>query len=135
VNTIEVKFTASSGKGAAGDIEIDEQFAKERIDAYKTMYADLECIGWYSVRGGPTCTGSREQDMPTAQDLVLHKNVVSKFCENALMLVLNPLSADALAKKRLPLFIYENKHVSDDLEQQKTSFVPIEYTLASSDSE
>jgi hypothetical protein len=65
VNTIEIKYKALTAKGATGDIEIDESFAKERIDAYKIMYADLECIGWYSVRGGPTCTGSREQDMPT----------------------------------------------------------------------
>ena len=66
VNTIEVKYTAQTPKGAAGNIEIDESFAKERIEAYKTMYADLECIGWYSVRGGPSCTGKKEFDNPTA---------------------------------------------------------------------
>lgn len=51
------------------------------------------------------------------------------------MLIMNPLSTEAQGKKRLPLFIYESKQASDDLEQQKTSFVPIEFTLASSDSE
>lgn len=50
--------------GSAGEIEIDEDFAKQRIDAYKTMYGDLECIGWYSVRSGPSCTGSAQSDLP-----------------------------------------------------------------------
>lgn len=132
-----MKYTALTPKGAAGNIEIDESFAKERIEAYKTMYADLECIGWYSVRGGPSCTGKKEFDNPTAQDLELHKSVISKLCENALMLVMNPLSTEAQDKKRLPLFIYEMTQTQEDLEKKtgKTSFVPIEFTLASSDSE
>jgi COP9 signalosome complex subunit 6 len=107
VNTIEIKYEVTGLKGAAGDIQIDESFAKERIDAYKTMYADLECIGWYSVRGGPQCTGAKDQDAPTAQDLAIHKSVISKLCENALMLIMNPLSLEARDAKRLPLFIYE----------------------------
>jgi hypothetical protein len=65
VNTIEIKFELNSVKETTSDIEIDESFAKERIDAYKTMYADLECIGWYSVREGPSVTGSKDCDFPT----------------------------------------------------------------------
>ena len=53
------------------------------------------------------------------------------------MLVMNPLSTEAQDKKRLPLFIYEMTQTQEDLEKKtgKTSFVPIEFTLASSDSE
>jgi len=29
--------------------EIDVQFAKERIEAYKKMYDSLEVVGWYSA--------------------------------------------------------------------------------------
>lgn len=132
-----MKYTATTPKGAAGSIEIDESFAKQRIEAYKTMYADLECIGWYSVRGGPSCKGTKDHDIPTEQDLELHKTVISRLCENALMLVMNPLSAEAQDKKRLPLFIYEMKQTQEDLDKKtgKVSFVPIEFSLASSDSE
>jgi hypothetical protein len=28
---------------------IDEQFARERIDAYKKMYEYLEVVGWYTA--------------------------------------------------------------------------------------
>ena len=42
VNSVEIKRDHQSGA-------IDMQFARERITAYKTMYADLEVIGWYSV--------------------------------------------------------------------------------------
>jgi hypothetical protein len=134
VNTIEVRYTATTPKGAAGDIQVDESFAKERIEAYKTMYADLECIGWYSVRGGPSCTGSKDQDAPTAQDLAIHRTVISKLCENALMLIMNPLSQEAHDKKRLPLFIFEARQTQED-QAGKVQFMPIEFTLASSDSE
>ena len=43
-NTIETQFKVNSGK-----IEIDVEFTKMRINAYKTMYADLDVIGWYSA--------------------------------------------------------------------------------------
>lgn len=113
VNTIEVKFTPLGVLGSAGEIEIDQVFAKERIDAYKIMYGDLECIGWYSVRSGPTCNGNPESDFPQAQDMLLHKKVISKFCENPLMLVMNPLSQSAKDKKKLPLFLYELQENQD----------------------
>lgn len=48
------------------------------------------------------------------------------------MLVMNPFSMEAQDKKRLPLFIYEVKQSETS---DKPRFSPIEYTLASSDSE
>jgi len=47
----------------------------------------------------------------------LHRKVVSKFCENALMLIMNALSTEAQDKIRLPLFIYEVKQAETDLEK------------------
>ena len=37
------------------EIEINYEFTQMRIAAYKTMYPDLDCIGWYSAdaKGGP----------------------------------------------------------------------------------
>ena len=40
VNSIEIRM--ENGK-------IDEQFAKDRIEAYKKMYDTLEVVGWYSA--------------------------------------------------------------------------------------
>lgn len=53
------------------------------------------------------------------------------------MLIMNPLSNEAEDKKILPLFIYEAKQTEAAIEEQKNDvkFVPIEFTLASSDSE
>ena len=52
------------------------------------------------------------------------------------MLIMNPLSNEAQNKKRLPLFIYEAKQTQEDvISQSKVQFVPVEFTLASSDSE
>ena len=83
------------------------------------MYGDLECIGWYSVRTGPTCTGSKEDDFPKTQDLQLQKNVFSKFCENPLMIVMNPLSDAAKDKKKLPLFIYDTELTQEENKKHK----------------
>lgn len=55
-NTIETKFKSKQTlKGATNEIEIDVAFTETRISAYKTMYQDLDVIGWYSAdaKGGP----------------------------------------------------------------------------------
>jgi hypothetical protein len=46
--------------------KIDEPFCQERLDAYKKIFPDLDCIGWYSAQGGAL-------DTPTAADVGLHK--------------------------------------------------------------
>lgn len=48
VNTIEIRFIQN---GLQGEIAIGEDFARERIEAYKTMFTDLDVVGWYSVTG------------------------------------------------------------------------------------
>ena len=40
VNTVELKLS--------GDF-IDEPFTASRLDAYKKIFPDLECIGWYTA--------------------------------------------------------------------------------------
>mmetsp|Transcript_15523 Transcript_15523/g.10892 ORF Transcript_15523/g.10892 Transcript_15523/m.10892 type:complete len:109 (+) Transcript_15523:59-385(+) len=55
VNSIEVKFDMPNGT----DITIDENFMRQRIEAYKKMYVDLDCIGWYSVTHGQGANGDK----------------------------------------------------------------------------
>jgi COP9 signalosome complex subunit 6 len=43
------------------DGTVDEQFARERIEAYKKMYPDLEVVGWYSA-------AKNNQDEPNKDD-------------------------------------------------------------------
>jgi len=85
VNSVEVKFTMTQG---TTDIAIDENFMRERIEAYKKMYTDLDCIGWYSCTQGQGAAG----DKPFEQDMQVHKREISNFCENPLFLLMNPES-------------------------------------------
>ena len=48
-NTVEIKF-ATAPDGKENRDRIDEQFCMERLDAYKKLFPDLECIGWYSAQ-------------------------------------------------------------------------------------
>ena len=84
-NTIETKFDV---KGS--DIVIDENFTQTRIAAYKTMYPDLDCLGWYSAdaKTGP----ETKFDVPSTKDVNILKNVITKFAENPLMLMMNTAS-------------------------------------------
>ena len=63
----------------------DAKFAKERIDAYKTMYPELEVVGWYSATKGSA-------DEPTQDDYALSTNIISSFCESPLMFLFNVTS-------------------------------------------
>ena len=97
VNTVEIKFRKDKGQEQRDGI--DERFCQERLEAYKKLFPDLDCIGWYSAQGG-------KLDAPTPADLVLHKKF-QKFTENPLLAILSPESAEATKKKILPLFLYE----------------------------
>jgi COP9 signalosome complex subunit 6 len=44
VNTVEFSF-----KRDGDNILINEDFAKKRLDAYKQMFGNLQCIGWYTA--------------------------------------------------------------------------------------
>ena len=35
--------------GAGGALQIDETFLKKRLDAFKKMFPNLDCVGWYST--------------------------------------------------------------------------------------
>ena len=51
VNTIE--FAYKPAPDTDGSLKIDDQFCIERIDAYKKLFTDLDCLGWYSaILGG-----------------------------------------------------------------------------------
>jgi len=123
VNTVELAFKLEKQADGKFLVKIDEDFAKKRLDAYKQMFGDLQCIGWYSGRipGG--------QDEPEAEDIVPHKSL-SKFSENPLLMIMNPESAEALEKKQLPLFLYELHSVHEE-----KRFVKINFSLATADSE
>ena len=55
MNTIEVKFEArNKGDTSVSDIAVDTDFASQRITAYKQMFPELECVGWYSAKGTTT---------------------------------------------------------------------------------
>lgn len=55
MNTIEVKFEAKDKNDVSvTDILVDTEFASMRVTAYKQMFPDLECVGWYSAKGTTT---------------------------------------------------------------------------------
>lgn len=43
-NTIEIKYKVNKGK-----IVVDEAFLVRRLQAYKKMFPNLDCVGWYSA--------------------------------------------------------------------------------------
>ena len=55
INSIEIKFDKNGN--------IDEEFAGRRLAAYKKMFPNLDCLGWYS-------TGSDQKiDFPTDKEM------------------------------------------------------------------
>ena len=73
MNSIELSFEETNPADAqVTQITINEEFATKRITAYKTMFPELEAVGWYSVKGqsGP----DQAFDQPTAADLEVMKN-------------------------------------------------------------
>ena len=52
MNSIETCFEATNPNDASvSAIRLDEEFTATRIAAYKTMFPDLDAVGWYSVKG------------------------------------------------------------------------------------
>ena len=101
VNTVEFSFKATTNQ-EEGAIELDDGFCAGRIEAYKKLWTDLDCIGWYSstLNAGPIA------DTPTQADVVAHKKM-QKFTENPIYLIMNNESQEALDKKKLPFYLYE----------------------------
>ena len=93
-NTIETKYKSTQTmKGMSDEIIIDEDFTQTRIAAYKTMFPDLDPIGWYNA--DEKFDKSVKSDQPSENDIHVLKNVISKFAENPYLLVMNTKSQAA----------------------------------------
>ena len=87
INTVEIAFKHELAK-----IVIDEAFLKRRLDAYKKMFPNLDCLGWYS-------TGvAQVRDAPEDEDFHLQESI-SRHCENPIYLIMNVNSEEAKSKK------------------------------------
>ena len=131
-NTVEIEFTAKQDLTGASQITINEKFFNERLDAYKTMFPDLDCLGWYSADA--TAGADPKFDEPTKGDLEILKKVISKRADNPLMLIMNEESGFAKDRKKIPFFLYELAVKTDNVEAPKP-FVQLDFTLASEASE
>ena len=131
-NTVEINFTSKQDLQGNSQITIDEQFFHDRLNAYKTMFPDLDCLGWYSADA--TAGADPSSDQPTAGDLEILKKVISKRADNPLMLIMNEESGFAKDRKKIPFFLYELPQKQDGVESQKP-FVQLDFTLASEASE
>lgn len=78
VNTVELSFKFCSPQ--EGDIKIDDNFCQQRLEAYKKLFPDLDCIGWYT---------SSNVDLPSEADAIVNKKL-QRFSENPFLMILNP---------------------------------------------
>lgn len=120
VNTVELSFKRVSEE--EGKIQLDDEFCSQRLDAYKKLFPDLDCLGWYSS------TMNNSSDVPTNADVLVHKKM-QRFTENPLYIIMNTESKEAQDKGKLPYFLYELNN------QTHTDFIKLDYALATSDSE
>lgn len=116
VNTVELAFREVSDED--GGIKIDEGFCTQRLEAYKKLFTDLECLGFY--------TSSKSDSLNQADALIAKK--FQKFAENPLVIAYNPNSKEANDKGSIPFFLYELSPVGN-------AFIKLDFSLASSDSE
>ena len=112
---------------------MNEEFFHERLDAYKTMFPDLDCLGWYSADAN--AGADSKYDEPTGADLDILKNVISKRADNPLMLIFNESSGFAKDRKKIPFFLYELAVKSAEGIEPPKPFVQLDFTLASEASE
>ena len=60
----------------------DAVFLKRRLDAYKKMFPNLDCVGWYS-------TGSDQKtDYPVENDAKLQA-AIQVHCESPVYMIMN----------------------------------------------
>ena len=82
---------------------------KKRLDAYKKMFPNLDCIGWYS-------TGvDQKTDYPDEKDYKIQEAVL-RYCENPIYMIMNTESKLAHEKKQIPIFLYETNAVAKRFE-------------------
>lgn len=66
INTIELSYKQ---EGPTNQIIINEEFLKRRLEAYKKMFPNLDCLGWYSTGSSQT------SDVPKPEDLQVQKSI------------------------------------------------------------
>ena len=103
-------------EGANNQLIINEEFLKRRLEAYKKMFPNLDCLGWYSTGS------SQKSDYPKVEDLQVQKSI-QRYSENPIYLIMNTESQEASKKKTIPIFLFETNHVAKRFES-------LEFTLA-----
>ena len=100
INSFEIKFAMNNQV-----LKVDDNFVERRLKAYKVMFPNLDCLGWYS--SGP----AQSSDFPDAADLQIQKSVIN-FCESPIYMIMNTSSEQAKNKKQIPIFLYETNQVA-----------------------
>ena len=114
-NTFEMIFKSDSEEQS-----LDREHLSAKKDQYKTVFPDLEVIGWYS-------TGDKIQE----NDMQTHK-LISEINESPVFLLLDPKISEA--SRDLPIMLYETElHVIEGVPSQ--IFVQAKYTVDSLEAE
>jgi len=114
-NTFEMNFKAESEEQS-----LDEEHLGAKKEQYKTVFPDLEVIGWYS-------TGDKIQE----SDMGTHKTI-STINESPVFLLLDPKISEG--SRDLPIMLYETVlHVIEGTPSQ--IFVQAKYTVDSLEAE
>ncbi|KAF5827947.1 maintenance of mitochondrial structure and function-domain-containing protein [Dunaliella salina] len=116
---ISNSFEISWSLGPQGQISIDTGFLQHKMEQYKQVFPRLDVMGWYA-------TGESLQP----QHMEVNK-VIMAINESPVFLLLNP-KVD-LARKDLPVSLYETEHVFEGTHKQ--TFVKSSYTVETSDAE
>lgn len=114
-NSFEINYTQSTKK--PGSLEIAETFIQQQSEMLKQLFFDHDVIGWYSTssKGGPE-----------EFDVDIH-NVIKKYNENPLYLILNP---NAPPGRDIPMSLYEgNSQIIDN--KPALAFQHVSYQIAS----
>ncbi|KAF2144078.1 uncharacterized protein K452DRAFT_223752 [Aplosporella prunicola CBS 121167] len=101
--TMEVAFECNLLSGENGDVVVDDEWFRERLEQYKTVYKSpaLDLVGWFTL-GAPSG--------PSLHHLPVHEYFHFTHNESALLLLFHPesvLEGNATGGK-LPLTIYES---------------------------
>ncbi|QDZ19356.1 Mov34 domain-containing protein [Chloropicon primus] len=114
-NTFEMNF-----KKDTEDQSLDKEYLAAKKEQYKTVFPNLEVMGWYS-------TGDKIQE----SDMQTHKTI-SEINESPVFLLLDPKMSDE--RRDLPIMIYETElHVIERFPSQ--IFVQAKYTVDSLEAE
>ncbi|KAF2015444.1 hypothetical protein BU24DRAFT_408658 [Aaosphaeria arxii CBS 175.79] len=100
--TMEVAFQAKLQTNAEGDIEVDDEWFKKRLDEFKIVHKQpqLDLVGWFTL--GPS-SGPQPYLLP------IH-NYISQINEAPILVLFHAedASSEATAAGKLPLTLYES---------------------------